>query len=63
MRPLRHNGRWWQTGSTKELWDWGAQEEEHSSSLHTHANTCLKHIGQTRAVVFEMGRKLICFFP
>lgn len=63
MGTLGHNGRWWQTRITEELWDWGTQEEEYSPSLHTHANTCLKHIGHTRAVVFEMGRKLICFFP
>lgn len=28
-----------------------AQEEEHSPSLHIHANTCLKHVGHTSAVI------------
>lgn len=31
----------------------GAEEEEHGPSLPTHANTCLKHTGHTRAVVLK----------
>lgn len=47
MGALGHSGQ-----GAEELQDWGTGGRD-SPSLHTHAYTCLKHIGHTRAVVLK----------